>query len=592
MIPQEYIKELLDKIDIVNLISSDVSLSKGGANYFGTCPFHKSSGEKSNGSFTVSPRKRFYHCFACNAHGSAIQFCMAYKGLGFVEAVGFLATKAGLPAPSMMPSKAKVVESISEKSQALERAAEYYRQQLRSSLQTIEFLKTAGISGATAGKFKLGYAPKEWHSLEAVFGKDYETTCLDIGLAVKTDKGRVYDRFRERLIYPLIDYKGRVIGLAGQAMNEQRPEYLKASIKEADVGAADFFGFGQAEKQIHIKRSMILVPSCLDVLVFHEYGFPNTVAVARKSNMKEEHFGYLFKKTDKITYCFANTRHGRLKAWTMMRHALSHVSGNRTVHFALVPSGEEATSLVQNDRGPERIALALKAAIPLSEFFIQQLIARNEEKTVEGRAALLEDATAFLTKIADPNLKQLMSSAVDDLAHDRLVLLRDVEEHDRWLADSLSRVTESLVIVSPWITRQGIERFDLCELIRQAVSRGASVSIYTDVEFNVGRRKNSPTGDLFDDGSFARLTNAGAQVTFVSRVHSKVVVCDSHSLAVGSFNWLSASRAGRHRRQEISLIHATGAIASERRSLLRELLANVVKYPSDIEPGLADSSKC
>ncbi|GEM_PF-6508511 len=582
MIPQEYIDELIKKIDIVSLIGAELHLSKVGANYSGACPFHKSSSEKSSGSFTVSPKKRFYHCFACGAHGSAIGFCMEYKGLGFVEAVDFLAAKAGMPAPSMTPSKTKVFESISEQSHTLELAAEYYRQQLRNSQKTIDFLKVAKISGVTAKNFKLGYASTDWHSLETVFGKNYETACLDVGLVVKSEKGRVYDRFRDRLIYPLIDYKGRVIGLVGQAMNKQHPEYLKTSIKEAKVGAADFFGFGQAEKQIHIQRSMVLVPSCLDVLVFHEYGFYNTVAAVRTSNMKEEHFGYLFKKTEKITYCFTNTRRGRHKAWILMKHALPHVSGNRTIHFALVPAPEETTSLVQTDRGPERIALALKAAMPLSEFFLQQLIARNEEKTVESRAALLEDASAFLGKITDPNLKLLMSSAVDDLAHDRLVLLRDVEEHDRWLADALSRAAESLIIVSPWITRQGIERFELCELIRSAVSRGVRVSVYTDVDFNVARKRNSSTGDLFDDGAFGKLTNAGAEVTFVSRIHSKVVICDSQSLAIGSFNWLSAARAGQHRRQEVSVIHATGAIASERQLLLREMLANVVKYPSEI----------
>jgi DNA primase catalytic core len=584
MIPQEYIDEILNKIDIVDLISAEISLSKGGANYFGTCPFHRSSGEKSNGSFTVSPKKRFYHCFGCGAHGSVIQFCIQYKGLGFVDAVDFLAARAGLPPPSMRPSKAQVLETFSEKSQALERASDYYRQQLRISSQTIEFLKTAGISGITAGKFKLGYAPKGWQSLQAAFGTSYEPTCLDAGLAIKTDKGHVYDRFRERLIYPLIDYKGRVIGLAGQTMRQQRPEYLKTSLKEADVGAADFFGFGQAEKQIHIQRSIILVPTCLDVLVLHEYGFHNTVAVARTSSMKDEHFHYLFKKTEKIICFSPNTRNGRLKAWKMMKHALSHISGNRSVHFALVPAREEATSLVQKDRGPERIELMLKAAIPLSEFFLQQLVARNEGKTVEGRAALLDDASGLLSKIVDPNLKRLMSSAVDDLAHDRLILLRDVEEHDRWLAEALSRAIESIIIVSPWITRQGIERFELCDLIRSAVSRGVSVTVYTDVDFNVARRRNSPTGDLFDDGAFSKLTNAGAEVTFVSRIHSKVVVCDSQSLAIGSFNWLSAARAGQHRRQEVSVIHATGAIASERQLLLRELLANVVKYPDDISP--------
>ena len=583
MIPQEYIDEILNRIDIVDLISAEISLSKGGVNYIGKCPFHKSSDEKSNGSFTVSRKKRFYHCFGCGAHGSAIQFCIQYKGLGFVDAVDFLATKAGLPPPSMRPNKAQVLENLSEKSQALERAANYYRQQLRISPQTIEFLKSAGISGATAGKFKLGYAPKGWQSLQIAFGANYETVCLDAGLAVKTDKGRVYDRFRERLIYPLIDYKGRVIGLAGQTMTQQRPEYLKTSLKEADVGAADFFGFGQAERQIHIQRSIILVPTCLDVLVLHEYGFHNTVAIARTSSMKDEHFRYLFKKTEKIIFFSPNTRRGRLKAWTMMKHALPYVSGNRSVHFALVPAREEATSLIQKDRGPERIALALKAAIPLSEFFLQQLVSRNEDKTVEGRAALLDDASGFLAKIADPNLKQLMSSAVDDLAHDRLVLLRDVEEHDRWLAEALSRATESLIIVSPWITRLGIERFELCELIRSAVSRGVGVSVYTDVDFNIARKRNSSTGDLFDDGAFGKLTNAGAEVIFVSRIHSKVVICDSQSLAIGSFNWLSAARAGQHRRQEVSVIHATGAIASERQLLLREMLANVVKYPSEID---------
>jgi DNA primase len=200
MIPQEYIQELIGNIDIVDFINAEIGLLKGrGGNYLGKCPFHKANDAKSSDSFTVSRKKRFFHCFGCRAHGSVIQFCIQYKSLGFVEAVDFLADKAGMPAPSMIPSKAQVLEILSEKSRALELASEYYRRQLRSSPPTIDFLKAAGISGSTAKKFKLGYAPKGWDSLKAVFGENYEEVCLGVDLAVKKDKGHLYDRFRERL---------------------------------------------------------------------------------------------------------------------------------------------------------------------------------------------------------------------------------------------------------------------------------------------------------------------------------------------------------------------------------------------------------
>jgi DNA primase len=579
MIPQEYLKELLAKTNILCIISAEIDITRHGANYFGVCPFHRASKAPSSKTFSVAPEKNFFHCFSCGAHGSAIQFCMQFKGIKFLEAVEFLAKKAGLPPPSLPPTYAEAAKRISEISNIFLKATQYYQLQLRGSTSTIELLKAAGISGTTAAKFKVGYAPDDWSGLKKAYDVQYEAECIDVGLTVKSKNGRVYDRFRDRLIFPLTDYKGNIVGMAGTSLKGAHPEHLNSRKNEAGGGAADFFGFDQAEKQIHIQRSVILAPTCFDVLVLHEYGVLNSVAIVQSSTTREEHLEYLFRKSEQIIVCCSNTSLGRRKAWNVLKHALPQISGARTVHFVLVPAEETASSLIQQDRGKERFTLLIKAALPLSEFFLQEIASRNDNPTIEGRSALLDEAEKLLKRMVDPHLKSLLAEAVDDMARDRHVLLHSTEEHDHWLAERLSDVTDSMLIISPWITRQGIERFNLCQQIRSAVNRGASVSIYTDVDFNLARKKNSPTGDLFDDGAFAELSKAGAHIIFVKRIHSKVVVADTNYIAIGSFNWLSAARAGQHKRQEISVVQQAGGIAAKRQALLLKLLAEVVEYP-------------
>lgn len=217
------------------------------------------------------------------------------------------------------------------------------------------------------------------------------------------------------------------------------------------------------------------------------------------------------------------------RAWTMLTRALPHVSGERTLHFALMPAEDDARTLVQNDRGEQRFRLLLNAAVPLSEFFLQLLAERNRDTSVEGRAALLQEATTLLAGVSDPSLRLLLGQAVEDLARDRLVMLKTTEQHDEWLRHALCIVVDSLIIVSPWITLQGITRTDLGAQIRTAVQRGVGVTIFTDIDFNLARRKNSPHGDLLADGAFDQLTGAGglscSSNKFIARLSSVTTRC-------------------------------------------------------------------
>ena len=529
MIPTSYIDSLLASVDIVELIGQTVPLRKTGSNYSGVCPFHKAD----KGSFTVAPEKRFYHCFGCGAHGSAINFVIQQYGMSFVEAVEFLGDMLGWPSLETSPARRASQKKLVNKSEAFDVALKYYRQKLKESPKAIDFLKNRGISGKTAAKFGLGFAPEAWHNLEAAFGSDYRSSnVLESGLVIQTDQGRVYDRYRDRLILPFFDNRRQIVGLIGRSIGSAEPTFLLPPRNDSPLSGFDIFGLSQARSAIRESASAIVAQGCLDVLALHERGFDNSVSIARSRTVTSDHVSVIFRSTSLILFCFDATANGNRLAWRAMEAALPVLTDKNSIRFVLLPDGQSPSNTVSRGDSLGEFRLSLKSAIPLSEFLVQTLTQRHDIKSVEGRAAMMRDATDLLEKIRAPFIKQFIRERLDALCQDDLELLSSTEEHDACLDRALSTAVGDIVIVSPWISRQGVERFDFCKKVSEARQRGVSITIFTDLELNQDRSNGSPSGDLIADGSYAALVAAGARIEFVCKIHSKILVVDESMMCI------------------------------------------------------------
>jgi DNA primase len=590
MIPREYIDDLLSKADIVRIIGAEVALTKSGQNYFGDCPFHGDSHQQDDSprqkSFSVSREKNFYHCFACNAHGSVINFYIEHRGVTFPIAVELVAMAVGAEPPPLEGHRAVAKAKSDAVTETLGLALDYYHKALRCSSPAITVLKEAGISGQTAARYRVGFAPDNWENLAQVFKNDYEKRCVEAGLAITNEKsGRTYDRLRNRVIFPTLDSRGQVVGLAGLALGPNVPEYLRTTRAKKDkVGKklervkkaagdlhdskASMFGLSQANSSMHAKQFVVLVQDCLNVLRLHEGGFYNVVSPAEAGKLKPENVERLFRRTPCIVCCFPGTKRGASLAWSTMKAVLPALSDGLQVRFAMLPDEQSPGDILQQEDGRELFQLFLNSSIPLSEYFLQGLVSKRNLGDIEGRAKLLSEADKLLETINAPHTKALLNEAVQDLVTDRLELLDSVDEHDQWLMNAIATASAEVLIVSPWITGAGIKRFDLCERIAAAVARGVKVTVYTDIEFSRERRRRFGAGELRDDGAEAALVAAGVYLHHVSRIHSKIVTVDNSALCIGSFNWLSAAKTGPYQRHEVSIVHREGNIAARKAKLL------------------------
>lgn len=581
MIPQPYIEDLLSKVDIVSLIGAHVKLAKAGKNYVGQCPFHQLSEEK---CFTVTREKNFYHCFGCGAHGSAINFLIKHRGVGFTEAVDILAAQFGGEPPPTPGHQAKVTARANALSATLRQALDYYKAALRTADSAIALLKGKGISGRTAKKYEIGFAPDSWENLKLIFGPDYEKSCAEAGLtAVASKDDRVYDRLRNRIIFPTLDSQGRVLGLTGLALKEKPgvAEYLRTTRTKKKTGKntpdpydhrASLFGLSQANGSMHVQQFVIVVQDCLDVLRLHESGVANVVSAAETGKLKTEHVERIFRRTPHIICCFPATKRGNNRAWQAMKAVLPALTDKVQVSFAMLPDEQGPADILQMDEGKELFQLMLKSAVPLSEFLLQGLLSKNNLDGIEQRAKLLSAADELFTTITQaPNTKMLLEQKLQELLSDQLELLDSVDEHDAWLRSAIETAHKEIIIVSPWITDAGVRRFDLLYSLTAAARRGVQVLIYADIEFRQERNRRIATGELHGDGAEAALKATGAELRFVNRIHSKLVIIDQAALCIGSFNWLSAAKAGPYQRHEVSVVHGKGNIAKRKAELLENL---------------------
>ena len=418
MIPDSFIQDLLNRVDIVNVIDKSVPLKKAGANYSACCPFHT---EKSP-SFTVSPTKQFYHCFGCGAHGSAIGFLMEYTGLSFIEAVSDLAKSVGLEVPQEQSSPASREADAATKTikmslqDSLHLAASFYKTELKNSPRAIEYLKSRGLSGVIAAKFQIGYAPAGWQNLQSVFA-NYENEFLQTaGLVVTNEQGKRYDRFRDRIMFPIHDQKGQVIGFGGRVINnEDIPKYYNSPETPLFQKGHELYGLFVARRAIRDAGRALVVEGYMDVVALAQFGIEYAVA-ALGTATTPYHIAKLMRQTDEIVFCFDGDKAGQTAAWRAAMNGLPTLTDGLKLRFLFLPADHDPDSYVRKF-GKEKFELDIQSAMPLSLYIVRHLTQTNPLQSQEDKVRFLNDAEPILRQIKAPRFSLMLRKKIAELAN-------------------------------------------------------------------------------------------------------------------------------------------------------------------------------
>ena len=410
MIPESFIQELLSRIDVVDVIDKRIPLKKAGANFVACCPFH----QEKTPSFTVSPSKQFYHCFGCGEHGSAISFLIEYEGLSFVEAVNELANSIGLKVPNDAPPKLEKNSEYVNLEDAIKTASVFYQKQLRESPEAISYLKARGLTGQIAKEFSIGYAPEGWQNLKNVF-KDYENDILiKAGLIVKNDKGKFYDRFRHRIIFPIYSDKGSVIGFGGRIINpEDTPKYYNSPETPLFQKSYELYGLLLARKSIREKGYVLVVEGYMDVVGLAQKEIKNAVATLGTATTAF-HIKKLIRYTQEIIFCFDGDAAGRSAAWRAMNNSIESVTDNMQLKFLFLPDGHDPDSFIK-DYSVNEFEMLAKEAIPLTEYIIKYLTINNDLATQEKKVKFLNEIEPIFKQLNASKLSLLFKKRISEL---------------------------------------------------------------------------------------------------------------------------------------------------------------------------------
>jgi DNA primase len=413
-IPQNFIDELLTRVDIVEVVDRRVPLKKAGRDFTARCPFH----DERTPSFTVSPAKQFYHCFGCGANGSAIGFLMNFAHLDFRDAVEELAISVGLNVPTdEHPSSRK--QDAPRLLQLVADASRWFKEQLRQhadAADAIAYLKNRGITGEIAARFELGFAPSGWENLVATAAGQPEQLDLLVkaGLLANRDKGGHYDRFRSRIIFPIHDGRGRVIGFGGRILGEGEPKYLNSPETPIFHKGAELYNLHRARAAIAKESFSFVVEGYTDVLSLNQYGIDNAVATLGTATTTI-HLQRLFRLAPNVVFCFDGDRAGRDAAWKALETVLPEMDGGRQASFLFLPDGEDPDSLVQK-QGANALREKAKKATPLPDFLFDTLLKQTDIERMDGRARLAELARPLLSNMPDGPLRELMQARLVELS--------------------------------------------------------------------------------------------------------------------------------------------------------------------------------
>ena len=422
MIPSEFIDQLLERVDIIDVIEQYVPLKKGGQNYMACCPFHK---EKTP-SFTVSHAKQFYHCFGCGAHGTAIGFMMAYQGSSFVEAVEILATQVGMTLPRQVVSEESAQERKQKQQHKLsleevvEKAADFYQAQLKSSTIAIDYLKKRGLSGEIATQYRLGYAPDSFQGLSDCFSSYPDPLLIESGLLIEKDEHH-YDRFRGRIMFPIRNQRGQVIGFGGRVLEKGEPKYLNSPETPLFSKGRELYGLYEAKAAIKEAQTILVVEGYMDVVALAQFGIGYAVACLGTATTPDQ-IKLMLRHSGKVCFCFDGDAAGKRAAWRALENSLPLLKDDISINFLFLPVEHDPDSFIRA-YGKEAFERTLQEkSIPLSDYFVDYLCHDLVLDTAEGKAKLVKRCT--------PLIQQIRAQAFGFLLKQRLARRLEIELHD------------------------------------------------------------------------------------------------------------------------------------------------------------------
>jgi DNA primase len=392
-IPQDFIDDLIARADIVEVIGRRVQLKKAGREFKACCPFH----DEKTPSFTVSPGKGFYHCFGCGMHGTAIGFLMEYDHMSFVEAIESLASTMGVDVPR--DETDRPARRYDELFSLMSNVDKHWRAELRDHSKAIDYLKQRGIDGETARRFGIGYAPDGWSNVLDKFGKTTEATdrLLATGLIIRKDNGKHYDRFRERIMFPIRDQQGRCIGFGGRAIGDNEPKYLNSPETVLFHKGRELYGLYEARQALRQIDRLVVVEGYMDVIALVRHGIEFATATLGTATTAD-HLNRLFRVTENVVFCFDGDRAGKAAAWRALENALPQIREGRQISFVFLPDGHDPDTYV-NEHGAEAFVDAVDNGDALSDFLINELSSQVDMDTIDGKARLAELAKPLLNKI-------------------------------------------------------------------------------------------------------------------------------------------------------------------------------------------------
>ena len=410
MIPQDFLQQLLDRTDIVAVVEQYVPLKKAGANYQARCPFHS---EKSP-SFTVSPTKQFYHCFGCGAHGTAISFLMEHAGMPFVDAVKDLAGRVGMQVPD--DGSRRPPEEENRRAHLFERmdtAAAFYRKSLKGSASAVDYLKNRGLSGETAARFAIGYAPEGWQGLRDAVSDYADPLLVEAGLVIVHDDKR-YDRFRERVMFPIRNERGQVIAFGGRVLGKGEPKYLNSPETPLFHKGRELYGLHEHRRAIQGENRVVVVEGYMDVVMLDQHGVDNAVATLGTA-ITADQAARLLRLADDVVFAFDGDNAGRKAAWRALENSLPQVQDGKRLAFLFLPEGEDPDSYVRA-RGADAFRKLCDGALPLSDFLFNELGAQTDLGSPEGQIRLAKLVEPHLDKLGQaPLLKRMLQQRLASL---------------------------------------------------------------------------------------------------------------------------------------------------------------------------------
>ena len=455
-IPDSFIDELLARVDIVDVIERRVPLKKAGREWTACCPFHN----ERTPSFYVSPAKQFFHCFGCGAHGSAIKFLMDYERLEFPDAIEELAQAVGLKVPYENSRDNAPREDKTDLYAVLDAAARWYEGELPTSAEAKAYCAKRGLDAETIARFRIGWAPAGYDGVIRTLGTSERRMQLltEAGMVASSERGSKYDRFRERLMFPIMDRRGRVIAFGGRVLqSEQGPKYLNSPETPLFHKGRELFALWQVKQANSNLARIVVVEGYMDVIALHQAGLPIAVATLGTATTPD-HTEVLFRAAPDVVFCFDGDRAGRAAAWKALESALPRLRDGRQAYFLFLPEGEDPDTLVRKE-GKEGFEKRLREATPLSEYFFGELSHDVDMASLDGRARLAERVRPLIARLPDGAFRDLMAQELEKRSGARAVLEQDSNarrtvQRPVAVQRSLVRSAIALLLAQPGIADQ------------------------------------------------------------------------------------------------------------------------------------------